>query len=343
MALRAASSLFSDGAASMPTMSREQWELRLLQQLGTALDGDQPLARKPDLRKFLHESDKRLPVDNRRWDFLGPVGPRCAHLEIYGTQRERAGLVDTEAKRACGLSRLPQCIVFSVGSNDQWSFETQLVQQTNCTVHVFDCTMHASVRPPSAIGHRVTLHRKCLGTAPPEPRRQILRVPRDAEGKASWSRRYWASMEGEMPSAFESFEQLVRRAGIDRAPDLFKMDAEGYEWSELPKIVASPLAPQQLAVEMHYQTQMPGLPWFGRLKEPAEILSFGMIMARRGYRLVARHDNHGCKWCTEVLWRREPLSSKASHRSSHASSRRGYVPAWLLSLWTRLWHGYTSG
>jgi hypothetical protein len=33
-----------------------------------------------------------------------------------------------------------KCIVYSLGGNNQWSFELDLLQQTNCEVHTFDCT-----------------------------------------------------------------------------------------------------------------------------------------------------------------------------------------------------------
>ena len=96
----------------------------------------------------------------------------------------------------------------------------------------------------------------------------------------------------------------MKFAGLTTAPALLKMDAEGYEWTTLQDIVSTnpTLVPQQLAVEMHFQTQMPGLPWFGRLKSPAEILALGNALARAGY-LFVRHARHtACRHCKEVVF-----------------------------------------
>ena len=138
-----------------------------------------------------------------------------------------------------------------------------------------------------------------------------------------WSRRYWAPAQGLEALSFISYAQVLRLAGLTtRAPDLLKMDVEGYEWEMLGQITNHTLAPQQLAVEMHYQTQMPSLAFFGRYKSPVEILSIGTMMARRGYTLVTRNDNHACRWCTEVLWARghhlwggqQRVESRRSHK-----------------------------
>ena len=46
-----------------------------------------------------------------------------------------------EEKHACGISKLAEpCVIISVGSNNQWSFEASIVNKTKCTVHTFDCT-----------------------------------------------------------------------------------------------------------------------------------------------------------------------------------------------------------
>eukprot|EP00966_Prymnesium_polylepis_P316950 7323280-Prymnesium_polylepis.2 len=61
------------------------------------------------------------------------------------------------------------------------------------------------------------------------------------------------------------------------------------------------LAPEQVAIEVHYQTQMPGLAWHRRLKAPVELLALGDMIFGRGYLVVARDDNPACRWCTELL------------------------------------------
>ena len=60
-----------------------------------------------------------------------------------------------------------------------------------------------------------------------------------------------------------------------------KMDVEGFEWQILRDLLLAParLKPEQVAVEVHLQTQMSQLPWWGRYKAPAEVLALGQ--ARR--------------------------------------------------------------
>ena len=65
--------------------------------------------------------------------------------------------------------------------------------------------------------------------------------------------------------------------GQDRIADnvarMLRLIAQLAHTQVLPDATADPnLAPDQVAVEMHFQTQFPALPWFGRFKSPAEIL-----------------------------------------------------------------------
>ena len=82
-------------------------------------------------------------------------------------------------------------------------------------------------------------------------------------------------------------------------------------WAVLPQLVANhTTAPAQVAVEVHFQTQMPGLPWFGRLKSPAELLALGLRLANAGYVIAQRNDNPSCMKCTELLLVRDPCGAR---------------------------------
>ena len=82
-------------------------------------------------------------------------------------------------------------------------------------------------------------------------------------------------------------------------------------WAVLPQLVANhTTAPAQVAVEVHFQTQMPGLPWFGRLKSPAELLALGERLANAGYVIAQRNDNPSCMTCTELLLVRDPCGAR---------------------------------
>jgi len=69
-----------------------------------------------------------------------------------------------EAKIICGFEELQQnqnCIVYSIGSNNQWKFELDIINRTQCNVHTFDCTgKFARFHKPSH--SRIHFHHICL-------------------------------------------------------------------------------------------------------------------------------------------------------------------------------------
>ena len=347
---RGARSLFLNGEVEQARSRRAVWERRAPSMLEAALnkqagtDGD-----RANVNRFLRETDAALPVRNSRWDLLGPVGPTCTALDTFGNKPSKRSIADDEGKKACGLRRERDCTVMAIGSNGQWGFEEDLVARTNCTIHVFDCTsdkgQSTDVTLPYRLRGRVHLHSVCIGNMPLPSRSKFLTVPRNADGTPGpWSNRRWVNASFGQ-NDFGSYRQLLSVAGLRKPPTLLKMDAEGYEWDALPDAIAQPhLAPTQIAVEMHFQTQFPTLPWFGRFKSPAEILAFGNLLARSGYLLVDRNDNRACKWCSEQLWVRaggngappaqpaksarvDRLPGRPPARPAKTSTRRGVTSA----------------
>ena len=78
-------------------------------------------------------------------------------------------------------------------------------------------------------------------------RNYFLNIPR------KWKDVYWNKQVFDATS-FHNYTQLLKIANIQEPPSLLKMDAEGYEWQSLLDIVSSNLSPEQLAIEMHFQT-----------------------------------------------------------------------------------------
>ena len=180
---------------------------------------------------------------HRRFDMLGPVSPKCKVLEKYG--------VGDDEKRACGLKRLlrnqTDCLIISLGSNNQWNFEEHIFRHfSHCVIHTFDCTLERQAKPPAGIAARTTLHRLCVADADAEA---------DADGRAYLS---WAS--------------LLQRINASRPPRYLKMDVEGFEYGILRNIVDDGrLLPDQIAFEMHLHTNVARFPWGTRGKTPAEV------------------------------------------------------------------------
>ena len=58
--------------------------------------------------------------------------------------------------------------------------------------------------------------------------------------------------------------------------------------------------PEQISFELHYQTQMEGLDWYGRPITAGEIAMLARSLYDAGYRLISREDNNLCPHCTEL-------------------------------------------
>lgn len=109
------------------------------------------------------------------------------------------------------------CVIYSIGSNNEWGFEEAIFSSTNCIVETFDCTVNSTVKPPAAIASRVRLHRYCLGSA----------------------------NNGEI----RTLRGLHEITGIKTPPTFLKIDAEGAEFSAMRTMIDDGyLLPLQIAM-----------------------------------------------------------------------------------------------
>ena len=96
---------------------------------------------------------------------------------------------------------------------------------------------------------------------------------------------------------YVTWENFTASVGLSQPPHVVKMDIEGFEYQTLKSLVQSDpaLLPRSISLELHYETSMTDLPWFGRLKSPYELFMFMQHMLFYGhYVLVDRHDNDAC-------------------------------------------------
>ncbi|KAL7579073.1 hypothetical protein ACA910_019110 [Epithemia clementina (nom. ined.)] len=210
-----------------------------------------------------------------------------------------------DSKILCGLEQLnknknstttttttkanEKCIVYSIGGDNVWTFELDMLDKTPCEIHTFDCTGERS-RFQVPVHPRLTFHHVCLTPYPQHD-------PASSRERPSY-------MVGESWTLLEMQQKL----GHDRI-DLLKVDIEGYElnmfhsWPILADFQASEqiLLPMQIAVEIHYVTQFKDL--HGGLdpfKTATELLELQTHLMRMGYIVTVRDDNPKCPHCTEL-------------------------------------------
>jgi len=179
------------------------------------------------------------------------------------------------SKIVCGLNTLRSpCVVYSIGSNNDWSFELGVLKSTSCEVHTFDCTGDRSrfKVPPS---NRLFFHYECLGTS--------------------------------SDKNFYTLDQLAERHSHKQI-DLLKMDIEGFEFDAFDSILSSAdlfSAPMQILVEVHYRSQMgfPGTVVNGRVvdwKHEIDLFNLNLSLLKAGYIVANRDDNVRCPHCSEL-------------------------------------------
>jgi hypothetical protein len=127
----------------------------------------------------------------------------------YGNSRD-AG------KWLCGLEELSfndSCIVYSLGSNNDFLFELSILSKTQCTVHTFDCTSS----PPQEKHDRLHFHKICLGENSPLQHHIFPQSKQIKTNQQSTER------------LFLTFDQILKMQKHKKI-HVLKMDIEGAEY-----------------------------------------------------------------------------------------------------------------
>ena len=226
---------------------------------------------------------------HNRFNIMGPIAAKCKRkFEVYGT--------GDEGKRVCGLKQLKEinkavrtsgqseCVVFSIGSNNQWNFEESVFNRTGCSIEVFDCTVAESVQPPKYMQPRVRLHRVCLGDQ---------NIIRDGRQYVRWV-------------------DAIELAGLQTAPTYLKMDIEGYEFPLMRDIIdGGVFLPLQISMEVHLVRHERNKPdWEHRVGSFELHTFFDNLFEFGGYHLVHRRENPFCAICSEIVLARLDCHSR---------------------------------
>ena len=186
------------------------------------------------------------------------------------------------SKIACGVQENTMqapCVVYSIGGNNFWQFEVDVLAKTPCEVHTFDCTGNIT-RFQVPENPRLHFHHICLGT----------------KNQVTETGEFWT---------LDKMTEQLNHTQID----LFKMDIEGYEFPLLTnwpirteKSYDNTVIPMQVLVEVHYQTHMPELAGNRKRdwKFATDMVNLQERLLKIGYAVVVRDDNARCAHCTEL-------------------------------------------
>ena len=214
--------------------------------------------------------------EHNRFQVFQPFGS-CQESCVGGACR------DDVSKIVCGLQFLQEgCIVYSIGGNNNWDFELDLLAKTPCQVHTFDCTGPKSrFKKPDKI--RLHFHHICVAA-------EFIPAPKSCDNGPE-------TICGSMMT-IQQIQSLLNHTRID----LLKMDIEGFEWPILeswPELEEDEISelPYQILIEIHYKSQ------FIRIDTPfapRELVKLQEHLLKMGYATVVRDDNPYCPHCTEL-------------------------------------------
>ena len=158
------------------------------------------------------------------------------------------------------------CLVYSIGSNNDFSFETAVHDHISekCEIHTFDPTVGAS---PTEKPDFVDFHPWGLGSS-------------DEDGKV----------------VLKTMPTLVKDLGHEnRQIDIFKIDCEGCEWTTYKDWFGSGVNIKQVQVELHYGTLEDDR--YAHLEHPGPVAhNFFLHLESLGYVIFHKEPNTlGCK------------------------------------------------
>jgi len=195
----------------------------------------------------------------------------CTEIARFGDRGDGDG-----GKLVCVNSIRPsKCVVYSLGSRMDFTFEIDIVEHFGCEVHTFDCTVGRPVANTIPTG--VSFHPWCVGgTDAVNPMGQ-----------------------------FYSLTTIRTKLGHPTI-DLLKMDIERHEFAVIPTFTKEN-APRQISFETHIHNTRNGV-WGGPVTD-GQWTALWEVLHGLGYGAFSHEPNPQCLCCCEfsvqraVLWK----------------------------------------
>ena len=189
------------------------------------------------------------------------------------TRVERIGNKGDGGKLVCLDDIIPNaCIVYSLGSRLDFSFEIDVVKRLGCVVHTFDCT----VGNPKGVPFGVSFHPWCVGG---QDEQKIVSSDLGHQGETG---QYYT-----LATIMSKFNH--------RNVDLLKMDIERYEFAVVDSL-QNGYIPLQIVFETHLQNA------YGMWGRPVTEKEWNILWAKLrslGYGVFSNEPNPLCRCCCE--------------------------------------------
>jgi len=226
------------------------------------------------------------------WDFFLPAFS-CPH------ELERIGALGDGGKWVCGLSQLREkedCIVYSVGSPAEASFEAELLARTrHCQLYVFDhtaWTLPRALTTPSTLPPTLSEFYSAWDASSPESDEHDYWDSRGIAQRSHFKPYRIAGFDahgaGDNPKMY-TLESLMLQNGHTHI-DILKIDLEGWEFDALTAFLlpSSDFTSQKPRVP-HVSQMLLELHLWGR--DFPNLLEWWSVLERAGLRAVAREPN----------------------------------------------------
>lgn len=162
-------------------------------------------------------------------------------------------------------------IVYSGGVGEDTSFDEALIQRKDCQVWAFDPTPRAVAHAEAVAAREPCFHFMPVGLWDKDEELEFFE-PADPD-HASWSADNLQGTAGSIKVPCRSLESLAAELGHDSI-DLLKLDIEGAEYPVLRSMLAGPLRPAIMCVELH------------RLENRRDMAGLARQVVDGGYRVV---------------------------------------------------------
>ena len=199
---------WSRSADACGVASRNLWELKMERR-----------------RVLLQERTQQI----RSWMSSKSIKPKIAYdlfepdYDCNTKTRVGARYFGDGPKFMCDVEVIPpqkKCLVYSVGSNGDFSFETAIFKRFECEIHTFDPTDTTGTWKDKAKSAHAVFHDLGLGE-----KKEFVKIMRTHAQKKK------------PKCALDTFRNIVRSLGHDeRMIDVLKIDCEGCEWNVFPDI-----------------------------------------------------------------------------------------------------------